>query len=196
MPVRFNSEIGRTEYLLVNLVQSDGGLAAYPLGKGSGSVTTFSSADGFIVIPQAREYLDAGEAVTVVPLGRGRAPADLVSIGSHCLGLDYLLGLLNEQGLSVKTIWVGSQGGLIAAGRGECDIAGIHLFDPATDTYNRPFLPPNVMLLRGYDRMQGIVYRAGDPRFEGRTAAAAIAAALDDPGAPWSTATGAAEPGS
>ena len=30
--------------------------------------------------------------------------------------------------------------------------------------------------------MQGIVYREGDPRFEGRTVAAAVAAALDDPG--------------
>jgi len=181
MPVRFNSEIGRTEYLLVNLVHSHGGLAAYPLGKGSGSVTTFCSADGFVVIPRTQEYLDAGESVTVVPLGRGTAPADLVCIGSHCLGLDYLLGVLNEQGQRVKTIWVGSQGGLIAAGRGECDIAGIHLLDPETDTYNRPFLPPGVVLLRGYGRMQGIVYREGDPRFEGRTVAAAIAAALDDP---------------
>jgi putative molybdopterin biosynthesis protein len=181
MPVRFNSEIGRTEYLLVNLVHGQGGLAAYPLGKGSGSVTTFSSADGFIVIPRTQEYLEAGESVTVVPLGRGRAPADLVCIGSHCLGLDYLLGVLNEQGRRVKTIWVGSQGGLIAAGRGECDVAGIHLLDRETDTYNYPFLPPGVLLLRGYDRMQGIVYRVGDTRFEGRTVAGAITAALDDP---------------
>ncbi len=181
MPVRFNSEIGRTEYLLVNLVQSQTGLAAYPLGKGSGSVTTFSSADGFVVIPRTQEYLDAGESVTVIPLGRGTAPADLVCIGSHCVGLDFLLGVLNEQGQSAKTIWVGSQGGLIAAGRGECDVAGVHLLDPETDTYNRPFLPPGVRLLPGYDRMQGIIFRAGDSRFEGRTVAAAIVAALDDP---------------
>jgi putative molybdopterin biosynthesis protein len=182
MPVRINSEIGRTEYLLVNLVHGHEGLAAYPLGKGSGSVTTFSTADGFVVIPREREYLDAGEAVKVIPLGQGTAPADLVCIGSHCVGLDYLLGALNEQGHSVKTIWVGSQGGLIAVGRGECDIAGIHLLDPETGTFNRAFLPPGVLLVRGYDRMQGIVYRAGDRRFEGVTVAEAIAAAVDDPG--------------
>src|SRR5439155_10153923 len=46
LPVRVNSERGRTEYLLVGLVQSgdDAGWIAYPMGKGSGSVTTFSRA--------------------------------------------------------------------------------------------------------------------------------------------------------
>jgi putative molybdopterin biosynthesis protein len=180
MPMRFNSAVGRTEYLLVNLVESDSGVSAYPMGKGSGSVTAFCRADGFVVIPRAREFLDAGEQVTVVPLGRGTAPADLVAIGSHCVGLDLLLGALSEDGLRTKTIWVGSQGGLIAAGRGECDIAGVHLLDPGTGTYNRPFLPVSVRLLTGYDRMQGIVYRKGDSRFEGQTATAAVAAALVD----------------
>jgi putative molybdopterin biosynthesis protein len=180
MPLRFNSEIGRTEYLLVNLVEGESGLAAYPMGKGSGSVTTFCRADGFIVIPRTREYLDAGESVAVIPLGRGTTPADLVCIGSHCVGLDFLLGALNDEGPSAKTIWVGSQGGLIAAGRGECDLAGVHLLDAATDTYNRPFLPPGVRLLPGYDRMQGIVHRKGDARFEGHPVAEAVATALGD----------------
>ena len=92
MPFRFNSEIGRTEYLAGQPGRGTEGLSAYPLGKGSGSVTTFSQADGFIMIPAAQEFVDAGEVVTVVPLGRGLAPADLVVIGSHCMGLDLLLG--------------------------------------------------------------------------------------------------------
>ena len=36
LPVRVNSERGRTEYLLVNVVDGPHGLAAYPMGKGSG----------------------------------------------------------------------------------------------------------------------------------------------------------------
>jgi putative molybdopterin biosynthesis protein len=182
MPARFNSEIGRTEYLLVNLVHGPRGLAAYPLGKGSGSVTTFSRADGFIVIPRLQEYLEAGETVSVVPLGRGTEPADLVTIGSHCVGLDLLLGLLSDQGFTTKALWVGSQGGLSAAARGECDLAGVHLLDPRTDTYNTPFLPAGVRLLPGYGRMQGVVFRPGDPHFEGRTVAEAVASALADRG--------------
>lgn len=182
MPARFNSEVGRTEYLLVNLMEGPDGWAAYPLGKGSGSVTTFGRADGFVVIPRSQEFVAAGEAVSVVPLGRGTTPADLVAIGSHCVGLDFLLGLLGQEGFTSKTLWVGSQGGLVAAGRGECDIAGVHLLDPATDTYNVSFLPPGVHLLPGYGRMQGLVYRRGDPRFEGQTVAGAVARALADPG--------------
>jgi putative molybdopterin biosynthesis protein len=170
MPFRYNSEVGRTEYLLVNLVSGREGLSAYPLGKGSGSVTTFSQADGFVVIPRGQEYVEAGETVAVVPLGRGVTPADLVVIGSHCVGIDMLLGLLNDQGYASKTIWVGSQGGLAAAGRGECDLAGTHLLDPETNEYNRPFVPAACRLVAGYGRMQGIAYRSGDHRFEGRSA--------------------------
>jgi putative molybdopterin biosynthesis protein len=179
--VKTNSEIGRTEYLLVGLVKTDNGLSAFPMGKGSGSVTTFSRADGFVVIPKDQQFLEAGEAVDVTLLGRGIEPADLVAIGSHCVGHDAILGLLSLQGMRSKTFRVGSQGGLIAAGRGECDIAGVHLLDPVTNLYNQPFLPANVRLLRGYDRMQGLVYRHGDVRFESKAVEQALADALGDP---------------
>ena len=182
MPARVNSEVGRTEYLLVNLIPSDEGLSAYSMGKGSGSVTTFSRADGFVVIPRVQEFVAAGERVDVVPLGRGIATADLVAIGSHCVGLDFLLGRLGDAGYTSKTLWVGSQGGLLAASRGECDIAGVHLLDPVTDTYNLPLLPEGVRLVPGYGRMQGLVFRPGDARFEGREVVTAVADAREDPG--------------
>jgi putative molybdopterin biosynthesis protein len=195
LPVRVNSERGRTEYLLVGLVAAESfpplpgygergenpaPFVAYPMGKGSGSVTAFSRADGFLVIPRQREYLEAGTAVEVHLLGATLQPADLVVIGSHCTGLDYLLGRLQEQGYSSKALNVGSTGGLEAAKRGECDLAGVHLLDPATDTYNAPFLTPGLKLLPGYDRLQGVVFRPGDDRFEGRSATEAVAAAVCD----------------
>ena len=70
------------------------------MGKASGSVTAFSRADGFVVIPAQQEYAEAGEAVEVALLGRGLEPADLVVIGSHCVGLDWLLGRLHAAGVS------------------------------------------------------------------------------------------------
>src|SRR5262249_32291360 len=147
-----------------------------------GSVTTFSRADGFVVIPSLREFVESGEEVPVVPLARGRAPADLVTIGSHCVGLDALLGLLADRGYASKALWVGSQGGLAAAaGGGECDVSGVHLLDPVSRTYNVPFLSDGVRLQPGYGRMQGVLYRPGDPRFEGRAASEAIEHALADP---------------
>ncbi len=181
MPVRVNSERGRTEYLLVSLVDGQKGLAAYPMGKGSGSVTAFSRADGFVTIPRQCEQLDEDTTVTVHLLGRSVEPADLVVIGSHCVGLDLLLGLMNQRGFRVKSMAVGSTGGLVAARRGECDLAGVHLLDPATDTYNLPFLSPDLTLVKGYSRMQGFVFRPDDSRFRGQDLEKAVAAALADP---------------
>jgi putative molybdopterin biosynthesis protein len=190
LAVKVNSEIGRTEYLLVGLVETkvdtaDGGvgtsLAAYPMGQGSGSVTTFSRADGFATIGRHEEIVQAGTIIDVQLLGRELQLADLVVIGSHCIALDYLLGELQRQGVRSKFLAVGSTAGLDAAKRGECDVAGIHLLDPKTNQYNRPFLTPELELVPGYGRLQGIVFRPGDTRFEGRTAHDAIAGAIDDP---------------
>jgi putative molybdopterin biosynthesis protein len=183
LAVRVNSEIGRTEYLLVSLVSSadHSALAAYPMGQGSGSVTTFSRADGFTTIGRHVEIVPAGTAVNVQLLGRDLQLADLVVIGSHDIGLDYLLGVLQQRGVRSKFIAVGSSAGLDAAKRGECDIAGVHLLDPKSGTYNRPFLTESLDLIPGYRRLQGIVYRLGDTRFEGKTAAQAIEAAVADP---------------
>ena len=171
LAVRVNSEVGRTEYLLVGLVpdnsQSDG-LAAYPMGKGSGSVTTFSRADGFITINRHQELLDADQAVDVTLLGKQLKIADLIVIGSHCVGLDFLIGELQARhGYRCKLINVGSTGGLEAARRGECDIAGIHLLDEKTGEYNTPFLDESLTLAKVYRRGQGIVFRKEDSRFAG-----------------------------
>lgn len=181
LPMRVNSERGRTEYVLVGLVRGEAGLAAYPMGKGSGSVTAFSRADGFITIPQQTEFLEAGSRVEVQLLGQHLELADLVAIGSHCVGLDYLLGELARRGFATKALHVGSQGGWAAARRSECDVAGVHLMDPETGIYNRHLLTPELELIPGYRRLQGIVYRRGDPRFEGKSIGEAVRAALADP---------------
>jgi putative molybdopterin biosynthesis protein len=181
LPRRVNSERGRTEYLLVGLIDTGDGWSAVPMGKGSGSVTAFARADGFVTIPRHREYLEAGEAVEVTLLAAEVRPADLVIVGSHCVGLDVILARLREKDVTAKVLAVGSTAGLDAAKRGECDVAGIHLLDPKTDTYNRPFLTPELDLIRGYGRVQGVVFRKGDVRLEGKSVAEAVAAAATDP---------------
>ena len=106
---------------------------------------------------------------------------DLVIVGSHCTGLDLVTAPLARAGLIVRSIAVGSLGGLAAAKRGECDFAPIHLFDEATESYNTPFLSQGLELVPGWRRMQGIVFRTGDTRFEGLSAQGAVRAALADP---------------
>ena len=182
LPVAVGSERGRTEYVMASLIRrADGGLAAYPTAKGSGAVTAFGQADGFFTIASQTESVPAGAPVEVTLIGARHKLADLVIIGSHCIGLDLLIGRLMQQGISVKSLNVGSTGGLTAAKRGECDLAGVHLMDSATGEYNRPFLTEGLELLPGYRRLQGIVFREGDPRFEERSAEAAAAAAVADP---------------
>jgi molybdate-binding protein len=106
---------------------------------------------------------------------------DLVIVGSHCTGLDLVTAPLARAGLLVRSIAVGSLGGLAAAKRGECDFAPIHLFDEKSESYNTPFLSHGLELVPGWRRMQGIVFRAGDRRFEGSDAPGAVRAALADP---------------
>ena len=184
LPFRVTSEHGRTEYVLVRLVSDEhGALVAYPIGKGSGSVTTFSQADGFFVIDERVEMLDAGDTVVIHPIAGSRPrQVDLVVIGSHCVGLDVLLGRLAAAGTTSKLIAVGSEAGLAAVRRGECDLAGVHLYDPQTGTYNTPFLGPGLELVQGYGRMQGVVFRPGDARFEGKRAEDAVREAATAPG--------------
>jgi putative molybdopterin biosynthesis protein len=182
LPLRVASERGRTEYLMVSLLRGDKGdtLAAYPSAKGSGAVTAFGQADGFIAIPAQIESMLAGTPVDVQLIGKAHL-ADLVVIGSHCVGLDILVNRLHGEGITVKALNVGSMGGLAAAKRAECDIAAIHLMDADSGEYNRPFLNAALELVPGYRRLQGIVHRRGDPRFEGRTIDEAIAAAIAAP---------------
>lgn len=184
LPFRVASENGRTEYVLIRLTEDERGeLIAYPSGKGSGSVTTWSQADGYFVIPKHTELLDEGEIVAVRSLGGARAERkDLVVIGSHCVGLDILFSRLLARSFTSKLIAVGSEGGLSAVRRGECDVAGMHLYDPRTGTYNTPFLSDGLVLVRGYGRLQGVVFRRGDERFEGREAEPAVRDAAAAPG--------------
>jgi putative molybdopterin biosynthesis protein len=169
------SERGRLEYLLVGLVRDEaGGLAAYPMGKGSGSVTAFSRADGFVRIGRNTEIVEAGTEVDVTLIGRELPLADLVVVGSHCVGLDVLAAALSREGFRVKVMAVGSHAGLAAAGRGECDVAPIHLLDPDSGVYNAPFLGEGLRLVKGYTRLQGVVTRPDETRD--------TEALLDDPG--------------
>jgi putative molybdopterin biosynthesis protein len=180
VPVRIPSEMGRKEFVLVALVAGEGGKIAFPIGRGSGSVTTFSQADGFLEVEALRTAVDPGTTAKVTLIGRARAP-DLVIAGSHCVALDAVLSALSAQGISARTIAIGSMGGVAAARRGECDLAPIHLMDPATGIYNAQYAKDGLSLVRGWQRMQGVMFRKGDMRFEGKSAQDALKTALADP---------------
>lgn len=180
VPVTIASELGRKEFVMVALVEGEGETIAFPSGKGSGAVTSFSQSDGFLEIDALAGSLEAGTVARVSLIGAAKAP-DLVIMGSHDIALDAVLGAVSEQGFTARSIAVGSMGGVSAARRGECDIAPVHLIDEATGTYNAHLVAPGIRLVRGWERMQGIVFRPGDKRFQGQSVDVGVANALADP---------------
>ncbi len=65
MGSRFVSKSGREQFLTVRLEDS----VAYPVFKKSGTITSMSSADGYILLPVDLDTIDEGEEVTVTLLG-------------------------------------------------------------------------------------------------------------------------------
>jgi putative molybdopterin biosynthesis protein len=180
VPFRIASELGRKEFVLVSLIQGEGGAIAFPTGKGSGAVSSFSQADGFLEIDALASSLDAGSSAQVTLIGSAVQAPDLVIMGSHDVALDVVIGSLVERGFSARTLAVGSLGGVAAASRGECDVAPVHLIDPGSGLYNVHLVSPGLALVPGWRRMQGILFRPGDKRFEGRSASDALKAILAD----------------
>jgi len=181
LPLRLTSELGRTEFAMVALTEGPEGLVAHPVGKGSGAVTAFAQADGFVTIPALTDTIAPGTSAEVTLFGPHVTPPGLAIIGSHCTGLDAVVGRLSERGISARILATGSQGGLAALHRRECDIAPIHLLHAESGTYNAPFLSEGMRLIPGWRRMQGLLFRNGDARFEGRDLGQALAALLADP---------------
>jgi putative molybdopterin biosynthesis protein len=180
VPLRIASEMGRKEFVLVSLVEGDDGMIAFPTAKGSGSVTSFSQADGFLEVDALASSLDADSKVPVTLIGSATHAPDVVIMGSHDVALDVVVGALADRGFSARTLAVGSLGGVAAATRGECDIAPVHLIDPASGQYNVHLVSPGISLVPGWRRMQGVLFRLGDTRFEGRDAREAVAAVITD----------------
>ena len=166
---RLVSSLKHREYVRVKLGSVDGRLVASPLARGAGAAMSLVRADGFCVIAQNSEGIEAGQTARV-ELSR---PLDelertLVSIGSHDLILDLIADMMSAGGHFLAGTHVGSTAGLMALGRGECHIAPIHLLDEETGTYNAPFLKrmlPDtpVSLVRGVGRVQGLIVGKGNP---------------------------------
>ena len=180
VPVRVASELGRKEFVLVSLVKGDQGMIAFPTGKGSGAVTSFSQADGFLEIDALASSLDAGSDVQVTLIDNTIRAPDLVIMGSHDVALDVVVGALADHGLTARILAVGSLGGVAAANRGECDVAPVHLIDPGSGQYNKQLATQGLSLVPGWRRIQGLVFRPGDARFEGRSASEALKIILAD----------------
>jgi len=103
------------------------------------------------------------------------ASAGIRFAGSHDLVISFLGRMLAERNPPIRfqEDYIGSLGGLMALTREDADIAGIHLWDEQTDTYNVPFvrrvLPGRKLaLISLVKRWLGLILPTGNPqRIEG-----------------------------
>ncbi len=165
------SPIGDDDYVRVALAQIDGRIQATPLQRGAGVITSLVRADGLAHIPRFHEGVDRGGKLSVSlyqPLSAIRRA--LMIMGSHDPMLDLLATRLRLRSAETRlvSVNVGSIGGLVALRRGEAHVAGCHLFDPESASYNAPYLErylrdEPVALVTFAQREQGLIVPAGNP---------------------------------
>ncbi|NPA70428.1 MAG: molybdopterin biosynthesis protein [Crenarchaeota archaeon] len=158
---------GRRAYIPAIIVERNGKLLAYPLEAPQGSISPVVNADGYIIVPEDREFIDEGEKVKII-LERRERP-DLIVIGSHDYTLDKILTELAEEGYKIRQVVTGSMGAIIAVSRGIADLGGIHIIDEETGKYNEPIIrklgiEDKVILVKGWKRLQGIIVQKGNPK--------------------------------
>ncbi|GAP13388.1 periplasmic molybdate-binding protein [Longilinea arvoryzae] len=91
--------------------------------------------------------------------------------GSHDMAVTWLANHVHEiaGNTVIQLNFTGSLGGLMALADGRADLAGCHLWDPETDTYNIPyirkFFPGKHMLaVRLAERRIGLILPPGNPK--------------------------------
>lgn len=167
---RMVSSLKHKEYVRVKVGKVGDKLVATPLARGAGAAMSLVRADGFCVIDQNSEGVEAGEKVRI-ELYRNMQEIShtIVAIGSHDLILDMIADLMsvNDMGTHLSSTHVGSYAGLMALKRGEAHIAPIHLLDEASGVYNTSYLKrifnEPMALIKGVKRIQGIFVKKGNP---------------------------------
>ena len=91
--------------------------------------------------------------------------------GSHDLAMDWVAAHFSDhfEGDTMQVSFAGSLGGLISLAEGKADLAGCHLWDAESNSYNRPFvqrlLPgQRIALVTLAFRRLGLILRRGSPQ--------------------------------
>jgi putative molybdopterin biosynthesis protein len=163
------SPLGEDEYVRAVAARVDGRLVATPLRRGAGVITSLSRANVLITCPRFSEGARAGAQVTARALRPlAQIERTLLAVGSHDVALDLLAGRLAEDGIELVSAHVGSIAGLVALRERSAHLAGTHVLDPPSGTYNdvavRRYGPREpVALVRLAEREQGLLVAPGNP---------------------------------
>jgi molybdate-binding protein/DNA-binding transcriptional regulator YhcF (GntR family) len=118
-----------------------------------------------VAVARWRDLQDTG-----VPSPPERPEKALRFVGSHDLVVESLARTVgaNQPGFEFTVEYIGSLGGLMALAQRRAEVAGTHLWDETTDTYNVPFIKRllpgrRVVLLTLVHRSLGLLLPPDDP---------------------------------
>lgn len=168
---RVVSSLKYREYIRVTLGKVGETLTAVPLPRGAGVVTSFTKADGILIVDQNREGFDAGDVVEILLLKeKAEIENALIITGSHDPLIDELADILGKNGANfhLTSSHVGSMGAITAIQNKQAHLGGVHLLDTKTGVYNESYIKkyfPNggVKLVKAVGRIQGLMVQKGNP---------------------------------
>lgn len=145
---------------------------AVPLKKGSGAITTLTRANAMLHIDAASEGESRGSLAELELLQPKKIiERTILSTGSHDLSLDLLRDSLQQHtpAYYLASTHVGSLGGIMAMQKSMTHIAGSHLLDPETGTYNITFIKKyladrKISIITLAHRQQGFIIKKGNPK--------------------------------
>ncbi|MEA4913584.1 MAG: molybdopterin biosynthesis protein [Christensenella sp.] len=169
---KYVSSLKYREFVRATLgFDAEGSLSAVPIGAGAGVITSLTKADCILDVPQNCEGYEAGERAHV----RLLKPIDRIArtvriIGSHDPLIDEAADELRRADIRsyVSSAHVGSMGAILALGRGEGQLGGVHLLDETDGSYNVSYIEKyipggGVALIECVRRMQGLIVKKGNP---------------------------------
>ncbi len=163
------SKLGTEEFIRLAVGEVDNRLIASPLPRGAGNITSVCRSQAYTQIPLNTEGIAVGQKINAYLTKPSEALNNtLVCVGSHDNILDLLHDELMKEGYAFTSNHVGSSGGISALKNKACHLAGMHLFDSESDTFNFPFLQS---MLPDYDltvinlvlRHQGLIVAKDNP---------------------------------
>lgn len=169
---RIVSSLKYREYVRVTLGRIGENYVAVPLARGAGIVTSFTKADGIIVVPQNCEGIEQGEEVEVCLVNPDKdIENSIIVTGSHDPIIDEINDILRKKGYNytVSSTHVGSMGALNAVKLGQAHLGGIHLLDTQSGQYNTSYVDKfiddkSATLIKGIGRIQGLMVPKGNPQ--------------------------------
>jgi putative molybdopterin biosynthesis protein len=165
------SSLKYSEYVRVTLGRINGKLIASPLARGAGVITSFTKADGVLIVPQNCEGIETGEDVEIRLLRPiNEIENTLVVTGSHDPLIDEVADFLAKRKapFRVCSTHVGSMGAIYAVRDGLAHMGGIHLLDTETGVYNKSYVEKYIpdgsaVAVKGVGRVQGLMVKKGNP---------------------------------